>query len=68
MSLNCEIILNKKKSLDKPYFDKMYNKFSRLVQESLILEEKRLRRYYHKPSRYKRLKKEFARLKWRTPR
>jgi ribosomal protein S21 len=53
-------------SVEKPYFDKMYTKFSREVQKSLIIEETRFRRYHHKPSRLKRLKKDFNRLKWRN--
>lgn len=66
MIIKSEVILDKSKSVEKPYFDKMYNKFSREVQKSLIIEELRYRRYFNKPSKHKKLKKEFARLKWRN--
>jgi len=66
MITHSEVKLNKSMSVEKPYFDKMYNKFSREVQKSLIIEETRFRRYHHKPSRLKRLKKDFNRLKWRN--
>lgn len=66
MIIKSEVVLNKSKSAEKPYFDKMYNKFVREVQKSLIIEELRFRRYYVKPSKKKRLKKDFARLKWRN--
>lgn len=63
--INVEVKLDKKKSLDKAYFDKMYNKFAREVQKAEILEELRLRRNFSKPSKFKRVKKEYSRLKWR---
>lgn len=66
MIIKSKVILDKGKSVEKPYFDKMYNKFSREVQKSLIIEELRYRRYFNKPSKHKKLKKEFARLKWRN--
>ena len=66
MIIKSKVILDKSKSVEKPYFDKMYNKFSREVQKSLIIEELRYRRYFNKPSKHKKLKKEFARLKWRN--
>lgn len=66
MIIKSKVILDKGKSIEKPYFDKMYNKFSREVQKSLIIEELRYRRYFNKPSKHKKLKKEFARLKWRN--
>ncbi|NBP02022.1 MAG: 30S ribosomal protein S21 [Proteobacteria bacterium] len=62
--INVEVKLDKKKSLDKAYFDKMYNKFAREVQKAEILEELRLRRCFYKPSKFKRVKKEYSRLKW----
>lgn len=64
MIIKAEVILNKSKSLEKPYFDKMYNKFSREVQKSFILEEVRFKKFYVKPSKRKKLKKEFFKLKW----
>jgi len=66
MIIKSEVKLNKNMSVEKPYFDKMYNKFSREVQKSLIIEETRFRRYHHKPSRLRKLKKDFNRLKWRN--
>jgi ribosomal protein S21 len=63
--INVEVKLDKKKSLEKPYFDKMWNKFNREVQRSFILEELKLKRCYYKPSRFKRLKKDISKLKWR---
>jgi ribosomal protein S21 len=65
MIIKAEVILDKKKSAEKAYFDKMYNKFAREVQNSLILEELRFRRCFNKPSKLKKLKKEFYKLKWR---
>lgn len=66
MIIKAEVKLDKKKSAEKPYFDKMYRKFAREVQDSLILEELRFRRCFNKPSKLKKLKKEFYRLKWRN--
>jgi len=66
MIIKSQVVLDKNKSVEKLYFDKMYKKFSRDVQKSLIIEETRFRRYAHKPSRLKKLKKEFNRLKWRN--
>jgi ribosomal protein S21 len=65
MIIQSEVKLDKNKSLEKPYFDRMYKKFARDVQTSLIFEELRFRRYAHSPSKLKKLKKEFNRLKWR---
>jgi ribosomal protein S21 len=64
MIIHSEVKLNKSMSVEKPYFDKMYNKFNREVRKSLIIEETRFRKFHHKPSRLKRLKKEYNRLKW----
>jgi ribosomal protein S21 len=64
MKLNAEVILDRKKSKDKAYFDRMYNKFSREVQKSGVLEDLKMRRCFYKPSKKKKVKKEFSRLKW----
>ena len=62
--IKAEVKLDKKKALNKEYFDKMYNKFAREVQKSGILDELRFRRCFYKPSKKKRLKAEFSRVKW----
>lgn len=62
--VNVEVKLDTKKTVNKEYFDKMYNKFAREVQKSGILDELRFRRCFYKPSKKKRLKAEFSKLKW----
>jgi ribosomal protein S21 len=59
-----EVRLDGKKALNKEYFDKMYNKFAREVQKSGIIDELRFRRYFNKPSKKRRLKAEYSKLKW----
>lgn len=60
-----EVKLDKKKCLNKEYFDKMYNKFARLVQKEFILEEVRAKKRYYKPSAFKKIKKEIFRNRWK---
>jgi len=62
---NAKVVLNGKKSLDKAYFDKAYNKFNREFLRSGVLDELRLKRCYYKPSVLRKLKKELARNKWK---
>jgi len=63
--VNAEVTLDKKKSLDKDYFARKYNKFAREMQKTLILEQIRHFRFGYKPSKKRRIKKEFALYKWR---
>ena len=65
INVNAEVTLDRKKSLDKDYFARKYNKFAREVQKSLVLETIRFFKYGYKQSAKKRVKKEFARYKWR---
>ena len=63
--INAEVKLDKKKSTDKAYFDRAYNKFSREFMKSGVIDELRLKRCYYKPSVLRRVKKEMARNKWK---
>jgi ribosomal protein S21 len=62
---HAQVTLNSKKSTDKAYFDKMYNKFSREFLKSGVLDQLRLKRCFYKPSMLKKVKKELARNKWK---
>jgi ribosomal protein S21 len=63
--MNAEVILDSKKSTNKEYFDKKWNKFVREVRRSGIIEEVRIRRCYYKPSARKKALKEYSKLKWK---
>lgn len=63
--VNAYVKLDKKKSTDKAYFDRAYNKFSREFLKSGVIDELRLKRCYYKPSALRRIKKELSRNKWK---
>lgn len=63
--VNAYVKLDKKKSTDKAYFDKAYNKFSREFLKSGVIDELRLKRCYYKPSMMRKIKKEMSRNKWK---
>jgi len=63
--VNAYVKLDKKKSTDKAYFDRAYNKFSREFLKSGVIDELRLKRCYYKPSALRRVKKELSRNKWK---
>jgi len=62
---NVTVTLDKKKCTDKAYFDKAYKRFSREVLRAGIAEDLKFKRYYYKPSALRKLKKQFARQKWK---
>lgn len=63
--VNAYVKLDKKKSTDKAYFDKAYNRFNREFLKSGVLDELRLKRCFYKPSMLRKIKKEMARNKWK---
>lgn len=63
--INAQVTLNKKKSLDKAYFEKAWNKFNREFLKSGVVEELRLKRCFYKPSMFKKIRKEITRNKWK---
>lgn len=65
MNINCEIKLDKKKSLNKLYFDSKLKAFTNEVKRHGILEEIRLRRTYMKPSVRRKLSKQISAMKWK---
>jgi len=65
MIVNAEVKLDGKKALNKEYFDKKLNQFTREVRRSFVLEELKLKRKYYKPSAYRKIKKEIRHLKWK---
>jgi len=62
---NCHVKLDKKKCLDKAYFDKMLKKFTFEVKKTEVMETIRLKRRYLKPSQLRKIKKELAPFKWK---
>lgn len=63
--INVEIKLDKKKCMDKAYFEKMLTKFSREVQRSEVMETLRLKRCHLKPSALRKHKKQIRHKKWK---
>jgi len=63
--VHAEVKLNTKKSTDKAYFEKMYNKFNREFMQSGVIEQLKLKRCFYKPSVLKKVKKELAKFKWK---
>lgn len=63
--IHAEVKLDKNKSTDKAYFDKMWSKFSRQFMNSGVIEEMRLKRCYYKPSMLRKVKKQIVRNKWK---
>lgn len=62
---NAEVKLDGKKALNKEYFDKKLNQFTREVKRSFVLEELKLKRRFYKPSAFKKIKKDIKHLKWK---
>jgi len=63
--INAQVVLKKKKSLDKSYFEKAWNKFNREFLKAGVLDELRLKRCFYKPSAFRKIKKELSRRKWK---
>jgi len=63
--VNAQVTLNKKKSLDKAYFEKAWNKFNREFLRAGVMDELRLKRCYYKPSAMRKIKKEISKRKWK---
>lgn len=63
--INVSVTLDKKKCMDKAYFDKAYKRFAREVLRAGIAEDLRFKKYYYKPSVLRKLKKQVARQKWK---
>lgn len=65
MIINCEVKLDKKKSVNKLYFDSKLKAFTNEVKRHGILEDIRLRRSYMKPSVRRKLSKQISAQKWK---
>lgn len=65
MIINCEVILDKKKSSNKLYFDKKLKQFSNEVKRCGILEEVRMLRSYLKPSARRKIAAKLSYNKWK---
>jgi len=65
MIINCEVVLDKKKSSNKLYFDKKLKQFSNAVKRCGILEEVKLLRSYLKPSAKRKLASKISHNKWK---
>lgn len=65
MKHNAIVKLDPKKSTDKAYFDRAWNKFNREFLNSGVLEDLKLKRCYYKPSALKKVKKQIVRFKWK---
>lgn len=63
--INCEVVLDKKKSTNKVYFDKKLKQFSNLVKKCGVLDELRLLRNYMKPSTRRKLSRQISAQKWK---
>lgn len=65
MIINCEIKLDKKKSVNKLYFDSKLKAFTNKVKQCGVLDEIRLRRSFMKPSVRRKLSKQISAQKWK---
>lgn len=63
--INCEVVLDKKKSSNKLYFDKKLRQFTNEVKRCGILEEVKLLRCYLKPSARRKLAQKQGFNKWK---
>jgi len=65
MIINCEVVLDKKKSTNKLYFDKKLRQFTNEVKRCGIMEEVRLLRSYLKPSAKRKISQKLSYNKWK---